>query len=453
MQHRTSHRTLALAAVASLTGVVAAAHAGPGTDSPIVIDAVDLTTEATRGMRRSSDFSNDASTGSWSGLSRQDSRQTRTFAANDVEWDDSGIRGVMYSEGRTRFAPAGSESRTVIDFTVPNRDRSRPDSSWGWSGISAMESLYRDFGMTPPSTCRASISCSIECSRQSGPVGYRLHEPFASASAPRVAGLLLLREGIPIATCLIDATTGVDRDDLEVELELLPGEYSLIVSAGADLARSGFGYTTANLALEYQIDFANEGPGDGEYAVHEEWEQYLLDAGGMPAQHEWAEVPHDTYRSRSIGSSGVRASASGIVDYQSGGLTAFRHLRATQTPASPAPESAARNELDLVFGLPHRMDVGIGSIAYLVAEESDRSLNDGRWRLVVRSLDDDSTVWEQEITPSDVDAAGFHHDTDWVTLDSGAYRITLTGDAVARQAAVDTGADLGFWLAVSFEVP
>ena len=88
----------------------------------------------------------------------------------------------------------------------------------------------------------------------------------------------------------------------------------------------------------------------------------------------------------------------------------------------------------------------------MLMQQPNPSLNDGRWNLVVESLDDGSEVWRQELTIADVDPlTDFGEHASWINLDSGGYRLTLVGDATARPAAGD--AELGFWLAVTFEVP
>ena len=450
MRHHTS-TGLFLTLATTLAAPLAAADAASSTDSPIVIEAVDIGTHARRGFFAANDGTMDAAAGSWSGTSRQRARQVSVVAQNAIEWSDASIHGELSLRASSGHATASGEAYGVIDFTVPNRDRSRPDLHWSWPGISAMEALHRDAGMAPPSTCTASISCTVECTRQSGDVDYRLEDPFGSTSSPRFAGLMLLREGIPIADCLIEPGAGVDSRTLALDLELIPGNYTLLVSTGADLM--GGIRPKANLSMDFDLAFANAGPGNGEYAVVASGETYDLLGGNLHAFHDWSDVPHDTYRSKSIGSHGDRATASGIVDFQAGGFTAFRHLRATQSPTTPGPESASLNQLDLVFALPHRMDVGIGSIWHIATEDLDRSLNDGRWTLVIESTADSSIVFEQVVTLDNVDAAGFDYETDWITLDGGAYRMTLVGDARTQEGPFDTGADLGFWLGVAFEIP
>ena len=442
---------LLLTLATTLAAQTGTADAGSTSDPPIVIDSVDLGTHARRGVFASNDGTTDASAGSWSGVSRQRTRRVSVVARNAVEWDDSSINGRLSLGASTLNTPASGDADGVIEFTVPNRDRSRPDVHWDWSGISAMEALHRDFDLAPPSTCTATISCTVRCTRQSGPLDYRLEDPLGSPSSPRFAGLMLLREGIPIADCLIETDDGVDTRTIDLEMELVPGSYALVFSTGVDFGP--FGSSKANLSMEFDLAFENTGPGDGEYSVVDAAETYELAGGTTHATHDWSTVEHDTYRSESAGSHGDRAAASGIVDFQAGGFTAFRHLRATQSPFTPGPESTSLNELDLVFDLPHRMDVGIGSIWHIAVEDLDRELNDGRWTLVIESIADSTIVFEQVVTLDHVDAAGFDHETDWINLDGGLHRLTLVGHGRAREGWTDTGADLGFWLAVSFRIP
>ena len=58
------------------------------------------------------------------------------------------------------------------------------------------------------------------------------------------------------------------------------------------------------------------------------------------------------------------------------------------------------------------------------------------------------------LTMDDVDFwSRFGEAEAWVNLEGGLYRLSINGEAVARQGDLNTGADLGFWFALSFEIP
>ena len=316
------HRPL-LSMLAPLALTVASAHGLSTSDPPIQIDAVDLKTHARSGWSAANDDTTDASAGSWSGNSRRMGRMTRVVADQEVQWSDSAISGSMSAATSTRQRSAASESMGSILFTVPDRDRSRPDASWGYALPSALERLYSG---TPP-TCTAAIRCEVRCTQSSGAPTYRMDDPRTSSSAPKVIGLMILRSGVVVASCLVDSSEGVTDRTLEIDLELQPGQYELVTSCGSNLLGSAFSTSRSNVSMEYEIEFSNTGPGDGSYLVHAEQENYDLLAAGMPASYSWSSIPHDVYRSRSESTLGSHASASGVVNFPSGGLPGFRHLR------------------------------------------------------------------------------------------------------------------------------
>ena len=445
-----SHHSGSCAAAALLCPfILSPALALGAADPPVEIDAVDLATWTNHSFHVVADDSTDASAGHWDSTSRKPVRGGRMIAANDTSWDDSRISGTLSVTASFRGThPLRGQAVTEIRFTVPDRERSRPDAAWGWGGASPLERLYHG---TPP-TCTASIRCDVRRGTQTGNVEYRLDEPYASSSSPKVAGLLLMRGGIVITECLLQDSEAANLRSLDIDLELPPGEYVLLAHCGADL-RGAFGdRAMANPSVDFEIDFENSGPGNGSYSLLHSQEEFHLDSGMGPRLFSWPSIPHDTWRSASESHFGTRADAGGVVSYQPGGLTAFRYLRAAQGFPSGTPLSEASTRMEVVFGLPHRMDVGIGGLWKMLMQQPNPSLNDGRWNLVVESLDDGSEVWRQELTIADVDPlTDFGEHASWINLDSGGYRLTLVGDATARPAAGD--AELGFWLAVTFEVP
>ncbi|MCP4834596.1 MAG: hypothetical protein GY895_07490 [Phycisphaera sp.] len=419
-------------------------------DPPVEIDAVDLGTWANHYFHTVADDSTDASTGHWDSTSRKPLRGGRMIAANATSWDDSRISGTLSVTASCRGAqPLRGQAMSEIRFTVPDRERSRPDASWGWGGASPLERLYHG---TPP-TCTASIRCDVRRGTQTGNVKYRLDEPHASSSSPKVAGLLLMRDGIVITECLLQDSEAANMRSLDIDLELPPGEYVLLAHCGADLRGAPGDRAMAEPSVDFEIDFENSGPGNGSYSLLHSEEDFLLDAGKGRQFFAWPSILHDTWRSASEVHLGTRADAGGVVSYQPGGLTAFRYLRAAQgTHPSASPWTEASNRMEVVFGLPSRMDVGIGGLWKMLMQQPDPSLNHGRWELVVESLDDGGEVWRQELTIADVDPlTDFGEYASWINLDSGGYRLTLVGDAIARQ--VNSDAELGFWLAVAFELP
>lgn len=443
--------TCAAAALLSpLALLLEPAMGSSSTDPPIVIDSVELDTWTSHRSRATGESSSDASPGHWTSTSRKVGRHGRTVAKNETSWDDQRISGSLSISAASRTShPFRGESVSRIRFTVPDRDRSRPDASWAWGGPSPLERLYLG---TPPS-CTASIRCDVRRGDHHGDVEYRLDEPHASSSAPKVAGLILMRNGMVITDCLLqDSEIAIERS-IDLDLELQPGEYVLVVHCGADIRGSFADRAAAEPSVEFDIDFTNSGPGNGSYSLLHSEESFLLDAGMGPRLFAWPSIPHDTWRHASESSLGVRSDAGGVVSYQPGGLTAFRYLRASQglLPSGPGYNEAS-NRMEVVFGLPHRMDVGIGGLWKMLMQQPDPSLNHGYWELVVESLDDGNEVWRQGISIADVDPlTDFGEHASWINLDSGAYRLTLVGDATARPANGD--AELGFWLAVTFEVP
>lgn len=450
MQHPHSHKPLIAALLGTMLLPLPVALGAAGSDPPIVVEEVDLLASSRSGLWGEGEAFTDVAAGAWNESTRCRLRNGSAVARNQTRWTDHSLSGTLSANGRTRSPSILNQSASLIRFTVPNRDRSMPDAGWTYGGRSPLEALY---GGTPP-TCTASIQCTVRQGAISGDAAYRMPAPYASAKAPKVIGLVILRSsGDPVASCLIDDTESIGSRSLSIDLELQPDEYTLIAHCGTDLDPA-IGGTTASPSIEFDIAFENTGPGDGDYIVVDESERYELFAGGASASWWWTNILHDAWRTKSVGLAGASASAGGVLNRQAGGMTGFRHLRSSQAAFRVNPDAHGVNDMDITFVLPHRMDVGIGSLWSIELDQSNRTLNDGMWTMRILSLDDGTEVYRQDVTVDDVDpATGFGNAELWMNLDRGSYRLSIVGDANARSTPFGSGADLGFWHALAFEIP
>ena len=445
--HATSPNLLTLSAL--LVPLAAASGSAFASDGPIVVEEVDLRASTHSRRLGSGETSTDATTGAWTGRGRCATRGARGSAGTHAEWSADRIAGELSIQGRNTRAPLVNLSSTTIRFTVPRRDRSAPDSGWSYAGRSPLEALY---GGTPP-TCTATIDFMVNRGTDAGDVDYLMPSPLASSGASKVVGVFILdHAGRPIAECAIGADENVPSRSLGVDLELQPGDYTLIAHCGAIHGHPTTG--AASPSVEFEMTFENTGPGDGEFHLVGESERFRIGAGGFPRSWSWTSLPHDSWRYRDARGGGARASAGSVVAYESGGLTGFRHLRASQ-PATPAvPDAHASSDMELTFVLPHRMDVGIASLWAIDLHGPDRSASEGLWTMIIEDLDGGSVIHRQDLNASDVDPTiGFGNHDSWINLDAGAYRLSILGDALARSTPFGGDADLGFWYALAFEVP
>ena len=437
---------LMVGCVASLNGALHAEF-----DSPVSIDSIRATTDAGIGKARAHDQTTDADSGSWSGASRMSRRITLSEATNDISFDADLIAGAVSASSHTRGTRTSAKSSTMIEFSIDRPDQSRPEASWGWSLPSPLESLM---GGAPPA-CRAVLECSVRRSGILGDVKGSMSRPgWGGPRSGRVIGLTLSRNGVVIADCLVGINEFVASRDIEIELDLRPGDYVLRVECGFELSTGFPRASAASGSVDYSLEFSAYGPGTAQADLVTSNESFDLEAGSTGAPWSWGSIDSDEWRYRQVSERDDIASAGGVVGIGTGGFHGFQFTQARRSGTSMHERAQSVNVKDMLFELPVQSDVGISTLFNFRNESPIREVNDSMSSLVITRDATGEEVFRIDVDSDHVDPHTFFgRNEQWVNLEADFYRMTLTTRSSCGIHFEDSGTEVGFWFALVFMTP
>ena len=478
MQHTRQSRLTLLSGLAFSMPAMLAGVAN-ASDAAITLDRVERSVQVVTDFTTKSDSNNELTNEEWHGHAQANlGRSGIAFAEQFFTVSTDRIEGEMRVMSNMSRRLDEASSSLQVAFTVSRSDYSLPDSSWGWSGDSALESLYGDakaFGEIPACrmTLQGMLAYEAVAPSTNFPVNAKARPGFGShfGRSRGAMGFSLTRNGKQYERQLLSPFGRHGEEQIDMVLELEPGEYVLSVDCGLlenpyrpgrpvlgeVIVQLGIGFEALQPGSAEPFSSGVSGYWDQSNGTLGDWWTHRRDVDEM-TDPEVLDFDEERWYRHAMPFDNEYFDGGAVYAIDPTYWHGFVFSR-TEKEVASTDTNPTRSDVDitLTMELDETTDVGIATLCAFMNESGTTDANEGRCGIRIYSLDESNTVWDQSWQADPDKSANtrqFIESQDWITLEPGRYRIFIKNESTSNDIDdEDTGNESGFWYALAFETP
>jgi Fe-S cluster assembly iron-binding protein IscA len=428
----------------SAAALVALTSSWAYADNAVIIDSIERSTDARAGQASDSDASSDPSIENWVRSASASFTSSLCFASAKSD-HDSLVNTERFSVtldaiAQGKLMKAEASSSLVIEFTLEREDYSLPDSTWGYSGSSPLETVL---GSAP--AFELDITGRAWCPAMRG------NAELVSNSVSPGIGYSLWCDGVLVAEKRLVSSLSGGRLVLDSVLLLAPGEYALEIDCGVATKLGGFRRPNFGFVMvDFEASLTPVAPGAGLESLWSSHRFGQVNAGYGP--NTWSENPivGETWKYAGLSYLGGLAKHGNVIKIEDGACHGFIFGRSAQKATSTSPSTMCSGGETVVIKIPSTMIVNVATLTYFQRDNASDTANWANGNVRVRKLSG-GNEYDDTVRSTDVSDGFTANDTSLV-LTPGLYAFYAT--ISTHTPAVDgteAGIEMGFWFAYSFE--